>query len=191
MYEDKCSVTYEVRISVGQQPGFIYFFLDWVWRVLLHRERGEVRGKHKHYYGQADYQDCYKIFILQTVYDTVTEQKCETKGRVQQKLINQNSQPTTVHFIIFLNFSVKNWGLKTIYGLEIWGGKPHYSSIFVDPFPKYETTYDEQCAPGKVEPELAGNYLIYKYFFLQWRRLSTTTSVRRSTKQSTRYSNEK
>ena len=44
-------------------------------------------GKHKH---ERDYAkvECYKMFILQTVYDTVTEQKCETKARVQQQLIN-------------------------------------------------------------------------------------------------------
>ena len=31
------------------------------------------------------------------------------------------------------------------------------SSIFVDPsFPQYETTYDEQCAPGTVESHWLG-----------------------------------
>ena len=68
-------------------------------------------GKHKHkpYYAQLE---CYKMFILQTVYDTVTEQKCETKARVQQKLINGIvcKKKSTNHnaFDLFIEFYEKN-----------------------------------------------------------------------------------
>ena len=72
MYEDKCSVTYETEYEESC--------------TTQNEEKCEV-GKHKH---ERDYAkvECYKMFILQTVYDTVTEQKCETKARVQQQLIN-------------------------------------------------------------------------------------------------------
>ena len=64
------------------------------------------------------------MFILQTVYDTVTEQKCETKARDQQTLIKtifppEKSQPTTMHisntfFLLFFE--------KLTFKNNLWSG---------------------------------------------------------------------
>ena len=59
------------------------------------------------------------MFILQTVYDTVTEQKCETKARDQQTLIKtifpprKESTDHNAHFkyiflLFFENLTSKN-----------------------------------------------------------------------------------
>ena len=95
------------------------------------------------------------MFILQTVYDTVTEQKCETKGSVQQKIINglfYSRKESSRHnaFYLFIYFSAKKITFKN----NLWSKdirmKTPLVQFFVDPFPKYETTYDEQCAPGNI-----------------------------------------